>query len=239
MFAEEEAELLRGAADSPHALRDLVGRRVAGEPLEYILGWAEFFGLRIVVEPGVFIPRRRTELLVAEAVRDLPTGPTIVDLCCGAGALAAAVAAHADHPVVFASDIDPVAAECARRNLAPYRGAVFVGDLFTALPPDLRGRVDVLLVNAPYVPTADIAFLPAEAREHEPLVTLDGGAVGLDVIRRVIDDASTWLAPAGQLLFEVNERQADSAVAALVAGGLTSSVIEDDGTCVVVGTRPK
>ena len=236
VFAEAEAKLLLGAADSPEQLRQLVGRRATGEPLEYVVGWAEFHGLRIVVEPGVFVPRRRTELLVSVAL--LQPATTIVDLCCGAGALGAAVASRIPAARVYAADIDPVAVACARRNLAPYGGTVFLGDLYAALPEGLRGRVETLLVNAPYVPTADIAFLPPEAREHEPLVTLDGGVDGLDVLRRVIEEAPAWLAPGGRLLFEVNERQADIAVAVVAARGLAPAVVTDDGTCVVTGRQP-
>ena len=103
---------------------------------------------------------------------------------------------------LYAADVDPAAVRCARSNLAGAGGQVFEGDLFDPLPRDLRGRVDVLLANVPYVPTDAIALMPPEARDHEPRVTLDGGADGLDVMRRVSAGCSAWLAPGGHVLLE-------------------------------------
>ena len=116
---------------------------------------------------------------------------------------------------------------------------MYQGDLFDALPPALRGRVDVLLANAPYVPSREIGLLPAEAREHEPLVALDGGADGLDVQRRVAAEAARWLAPGGHLLVETSERQAARTAAAFADGGLTVRVTSSDElyATVVIGTR--
>ena len=105
---------------------------------------------------------------------------------------------------MHAADVDPAAVACARRNLPP----VYQGDLYAALPERLRGRVDLLVVNAPYVPTAAIATMPPEARDHEPRVALDGGADGLDVQRRVAADAPAWLRPGGALLIETGADQA-------------------------------
>jgi release factor glutamine methyltransferase len=238
VFAEEEAALLVAAAGSPDELAALVERRAGGLPLEQLLGWAEFCGLRIVVEPGVFVPRRRTELLVGEAAALAPPGAVVVDLCCGSGALGAALAAALPDAQVYAADIDPAAVACARRNLPPDR--VFAGDLFGALPAELRGRIDVLVVNAPYVPTDSVALMPPEARLYEAPVALDGGADGLAVQRRVAAGAPGWLAPRGHLLVETSERQAALTVAAFEAAGLAARVVRDeelDGTA-VVGRRP-
>jgi release factor glutamine methyltransferase len=238
VFAEEEAALLVAAAASPDELAALVERRAGGLPLEQLLGWAEFCGLRIVVEPGVFVPRRRTELLVGEAAALAPPGAVVVDLCCGSGALGAALAAALPDAQVYAADIDPAAVACARRNLPPDR--VFAGDLFGALPAGLRGRIDVLAVNAPYVPTDSVALMPPEARLYEAPVALDGGADGLTVQRRVAVGAPGWLAPRGHLLVETSERQAPLTVAAFEAAGLAARVVRDeelDGTA-VVGRRP-
>jgi release factor glutamine methyltransferase len=184
VFAEEEAALLEEAATTGPELEALAARRIAGEPLEQVVGWAEFAGLRIVVEPGVFVPRRRTEFLAAEAARLAAAVavagrvPVVVDLCCGAGAIGAAVASAAGPIDLIAADIDPAAVRAARRNLEPLGARVVEGDLFEALPSELRGRVDVLAVNAPYVPTEEIAMMPPEARDHEARVALDGGADG-------------------------------------------------------------
>ena len=194
VFAEDEARLLVSAARTPAELAAMVDRRVAGMPLEHVLGWAEFCGLRIAVEPGVFVPRRRTEFLVQQAEhllrracdpadRGLDQPPIVVDLCCGSGAVGAALAAALGRVDVHAVDIDPVAVLCAGRNLAAAGGRVYQGDLYEPLPAALRGRVDVLVANAPYVPTEAIGLMPPEARLHEPQPALDGGADGLDVIR--------------------------------------------------------
>ncbi|MGZ4777439.1 MAG: putative protein N(5)-glutamine methyltransferase, partial [Oryzihumus sp.] len=194
VFAEEEAALLVAAATG-HGLAALVRRRVAGEPLEQVLGWAEFCGQRFVVEPGVFVPRQRTRLLVREAVALARPGAVVLDVCCGVGAVGAAVAAAVPGAELWAADVDPVAVRCAERNLAAFGGRAFAGDLYDALPAGLRGRVDVLVANAPYVPTAEIAMMPPEARDHELTAALDGGADGVDVQRRVAAAAPDWLAP--------------------------------------------
>ncbi|MEU6239143.1 putative protein N(5)-glutamine methyltransferase, partial [Kitasatospora sp. NPDC047058] len=179
VFAEDEARILLDAAATPAELAAMVRSRAEGRPLEHVVGWAEFGGLRIAVEAGVFVPRRRSEFLVETAAGLTPGGALVVDLCCGSGALAAALAARVGRigrPVeVYAADVDAAAVGCARRNLAGVGARVFQGDLFDPLPTALRGRVDVLLANVPYVPTGDIALLPAEARVHEALPALDGG----------------------------------------------------------------
>jgi release factor glutamine methyltransferase len=287
-FAEDEARLLQEAAADDDRLRVLAGRRVAGEPLEHVLGWAEFCGLRIQVDPGVFRPRPRTEFLVEHAailvradnsgavvegpgdtvVRPGASGAVVegpdateprpgvwatvvVDLCCGSGALGVALATmlgRAEPPArdtdrgagsleLHAADLDPVAVACARRNVEPLGGHVHLGDLFEALPADLRGRVDVLLANVPYVPTGDLGLMPAEARLHEPVGTLDGGQDGLEVLRRVAAEAPRWLAPGGHLLTEASSRQAEAAADVLSSAGLTPSVVtsEEHDATVVVG----
>jgi release factor glutamine methyltransferase len=234
VFAEDEAHLLIGTARTADELSAMVERRAAGLPLEQVLGWAEFGGLRIAVDPGVFVPRRRTEFLVQQAVVLARPG-SIVDLCCGAGAIGAALAAAVDQAEVHAVDIDPAAAACARRNVPGY---VYQGDLYQPLPARLRGRVGILAANVPYVPTGEIGFLPPEARAHEPLAALDGGPDGLDVLRRVAAGAPGWLAPGGHLLIETSERQAPEAAAAFAASGLAVQVATsaDLDATVVIGT---
>jgi release factor glutamine methyltransferase len=215
VFAEDEAQLLVNAALTPAALEEMLGRRVAGLPLEQILGWAEFFGLRIAVEPGVFVPRRRTEFLVSKAIdlADCAGGsPVVIDLCCGSGAVAAALADAVSGLELYAADIDPAAVRYARRNIG-MAGTVFDGDLYAALPINLRGRVDVLMANAPYVPTGALGLMPPEARLHEPRAALDGGTDGLDIQRRVVDAAHEWLAPGGHLLVETGPRQLNETAA--------------------------
>ncbi|MEU4803881.1 putative protein N(5)-glutamine methyltransferase [Actinosynnema sp. NPDC023587] len=239
VFAEDEARLLLAAAGAPGAVAELVRRRVAGLPLEQVLGWAEFRGLRVAVEPGVFVPRRRTGFLVACAAAVARPGAVVVDLCCGSGAVGAALVAEAAVEL-YAADLDPVAVRCARRNVDPAR--VFEGDLFAALPDRLRGRVDVVVANAPYVPTSVIGTMPPEARDHEPLVALDGGHDGLAVQRRVVADAPGWLAPGGALLVETGERLAAGTLAAFRAAGFDAEVrrsAEVDATVVVGRATPR
>ncbi|MEV7548196.1 putative protein N(5)-glutamine methyltransferase [Amycolatopsis sp. NPDC089917] len=239
VFAEDEARLLRAEARTPAELDTMVRRRVDGEPLEVILGWAEFHGLRITVEPGVFVPRQRSELLVRHAVALAGPGAVVVDLCCGTGALGAAIATELPGIRLHAADIEPAAVRCARINVAEAGGEVFEGDLYEPLPASLRGHVDLLVVNAPYVPTDAIAMMPPEARDHEPRVALDGGHDGVEVHRRVAAEASQWLAPGGHLLVETGETQSANTAKAMADNGLTPEVITDDDlyATIVVGAR--
>jgi len=239
--------LLISAAQTPDDLAAMVRRRAAGLPLEHVLGWAEFCGLRIAVDPGVFVPRRRTEFLARQAATlaheaAVPAShrAVVVDLCCGSGAVGAVLAAALDGAELHAVDLDPAAVRCARRNLAAVGGQVYKGDLYEPLPAALRGRVVILVANAPYVPTGAIALQPPEARLHEPRVALDGGADGLDVLRRVIAGAPRWLAPDGGLLVETSERQAAQADEAVTRAGLIPRVASSDelSATVVIGTRP-
>jgi release factor glutamine methyltransferase len=231
VFAEDEAEMLISAATDRAGLDAMVARRAAGEPIEYVVGWAEFCGRRVLVEPGVFVPRVRTEVLAGQAVLAAAQGMGgvgVVDLCCGSGAIGLVVASSVRGVRLVASDVDPVAVACARRNLRPYTDEVFAGDLFAPLPADLRGFVDVLVTNVPYVPSRAIALLPSEAREHEPRTALDGGPDGLDVLRRIAHEAPRWLATGGRLLMEASAEQADEACAVLERVGLRPEVVVDD-----------
>ena len=278
VFAEDEAALLIEAASTGPVLEEMIGRRVRGEPLEHVIGFAEFCGLRVAVEPGVFVPRQRTQLLVREATALLEPNPTrrtattearprtaepdpgrppatqatvqpraashgagiVVDLACGSGAVGAAVATAVPGIALYAVDIEAAAVRCARRNLAPFGARVHQGDLFAPLPEELRGHVTVLVANVPYVPSEAVDLLPSEAREHEPLVALDGGPDGLDVMRRVTAAAPGWLAPGGHVLFETGIDQVEAALAALAAAGLAPTVVHDEElyATVVIGRAP-
>jgi release factor glutamine methyltransferase len=247
VFAEDEAQLLLSEAPSTAELAVWVERRVSGEPLECIIGWAEFCGLHIAVDPGVFVPRRRTELLVSEAaalLRDrslLPASASssaVVDLCCGSGAVGVALAARASLGELHLADIDPLAVQCARRNVAAVGGQVHQGDLYAALPARLRRQVQLIVVNAPYVPTGALPTMPPEARVHEPSRSLDGGVDGLDLHRRIIREAPEWLDPNGHLVIESSEPQAAGTAAVMAVAGFAARTVhseELDGT-IVVGT---
>jgi release factor glutamine methyltransferase len=226
VFAEEEAELLVEAAVTAEELESLVVRREAGEPLEQLVGSVEFCGLRLLVAPGVFVPRQRTALLVDEVADLVGPGDVVVDLGCGVGAIAAAVLDRVPGVEVYAADVDPAAVACARRNLPPDR--VFEGDLYAPLPVGLRGRVAVVAANAPHVPTDSIALMPREARDHEHRVALDGGPDGLAVQRRVIAAASGWLRPGGHVVVETGRSQLDATSEAMREAGLTVHIRADD-----------
>lgn len=240
VFAEDETRLLLSEARTPAALAAMVDRRAAGFPLEHVIGWADFCDIRIAVEPGVFIPRRRTEFLVHKAAAFAKPEDIVVDLCCGTGAVGAALASTLGWIKLYATDIDPASVRCARRNITFDGGHVYEGDLYEPLPIKLRGRVNILIANAPYVPTELIGLLPHEARVHEALVALDGGADGLAVHRRVATEAPHWLAPGGHLLVETSKRQALQTVDLFAQYGLIPQVeyYDELDATVIIGTRP-
>ena len=228
VFAEDEAGLLLSAARTPAELVAMVDRRSAGLPLEQVLGWAEFCGLRIAVEPGVFVPRRRTEFLVRQAVAVARPPLVAVDMCCGSGAVGAALAAALTRVEVYAVDIDPAAVRCARRNLAACGGQAYEGDLYEPLPVTLQGRVDVLVANAPYVPTEAISLMPPEARLHEPRVALDGGPDGLDAYRALAAQAQRLLTPDGRLVVELGSGQHADVSRLFTMAGLAVGPVRHD-----------
>lgn len=251
VYPEDEAAILWEAAGTPEELAGMLAHRVAGFPLECIVGWARFRGLRIAVAAGVFVPRLRTEFLVERALAVLRAGdrapgsspprlPIVLDLCCGSGAVGAALAHESGGLELHAADIDPAAVACAARNLKALKGHAHCGDLFLAIPSRLRGTVDVIVANAPYVPTAEIAFMPAEARLHEPDTALNGGVDGLEIQRRIAAQAPAWLRPGGSLLMETSTRQAAASAGIMAAHGFSVTIAhsEDlDGT-VVTGCGP-
>ena len=239
VFAEDEAQLLISAARTPKDLTAMVDRRVAGLPLEHVIGWTKFCGLRIAVDPGIFVPRNRTEFLVRQAAALTRPGSVVVDLCCGSGALGAVLAAMQERIELYASDIDPAAVRCALRNVTAAGGYVYEGDLYEPLPVILQDHIDVLVANVPYVPTEAIGLLPPEARIHEARVALDGGTDGLDIQRRVAAEAPLWLAPGGHLLIETSEQQAPHTVEIFTHNGLIPQVAhsEELDATVVIGTK--
>jgi release factor glutamine methyltransferase len=225
-------------------LERMVARRVAGEPLQYVIGWAPFGRLRLQVGPGVFVPRPETELVAERAAAHLAAAPEprlAVDLCTGCGAIACFLASEVPAARVLATELDPVALDWAARNFRGRRVELLAGDLDRPLPRDLEGQVDVLVANVPYVPAAAIPLLPRDVREHEPLLALDGGPDGLDVLRRVVEAAPRWLAPGGWLVCEIGDDQGEAAAALLAGAGLADVVVRRDLTDrnrMVEGRRP-
>ncbi|AIY00712.1 hypothetical protein ART_1113 [Arthrobacter sp. PAMC 25486] len=239
------------AAGPGDRLAQMLEQRRQGIPLEHIVGWAEFCGRRVAVVPGVFVPRKRSEFLVEQALAVLahsvradtdtdavaaPLRPVIVDLCCGTGALGAAIACALPECELHAADIDATAVACAAGNIAPFGGRAHCGDLFAALPKHLRGRIDVIVANAPYVPAAAIAFMPQEARLHEPDIALNGGADGLALHRRIAEQAGAWLRPGGTVLLECSEKQASRSAAILAGHGFVTGTAVSEALDGVVVT---
>lgn len=248
VFAEDEADILLSCARDEDLLAELVARRVAGIPLEQVVGWADFCGVRITVADRVFVPRARTALLVDEATRIVEARrssgvrrPVIVDLCCGSGAVGAVLALRVPDVELHAADIDPAAVRCARSNVTALsiKAEVHEGDLYAALPDRLRGRIDLLAANVPYVPTDEVRLLPAEARLHEHRYALDGGPDGLQVLRRVAGAAPAWLSAGAAVLVEVTRAQACAATEAFSVCGLRVEVVSRDEpeATVVIGYR--
>jgi release factor glutamine methyltransferase len=215
----------------------LVDLRASGLPLEYVLGFTMFCGLRIEVKRGVFVPRQRTEFLVQQAQALTRNGDIVVDLCCGSGAVGAAIATNLNQILLHSVDIDPIAVQCASNNITNIGGNVYEGDLYHGLPYWLRGRVNIIVANVPYVPTDLIQLLPQEARLYEPKWAFDGGKDGLDLQRKAAEKAPHWLAPGGHLLVETSEMQAAQTLKIFANAGLTTKIARDDelDATVVIG----
>lgn len=224
MAAEEEAAALRAAAGDADELEALVRRRTAGEPLAWLVGGVDFCGLWVRVHPGVYVPRWQTEALAERAASLLPPEGVAVDLCTGAGAIAAVLRARRPAATVIATDIDPGAVACARANGLD----AVLGDLDAPLPPALRSAVDVITAVVPYVPTDELVFLPRDVVAFEPRRALDGGPDGVEVLAALVERSARWLRPGGWLLLEIGGRQAATVAAGMKAAGLGEiSILHD------------
>ena len=236
MAPEGEAAQLVAAAADVDELEALVRRREAGEPLAWLVGAVDFCGLRVRVHPGGYVPRWQTEALARRAASLLPLAGTAVDLCTGAGGIAAVLQAGRPGATVAATDIDPAAVACAQENGVP----ALVGDLDAPLPPALLGKVDVMTAVVPYVPTEKLTFLPRDVVAFEPRRALDGGPGGLDALVRVVRCSPRWLRPGGWLLLEVGGRQAPTVAAIMEAAGFDRIAVlqdEDGGDRAIEGQR--
>jgi release factor glutamine methyltransferase len=226
----------------------LVRRRATGEPIALIKGYTEFRGLELLVRPGVFVPRDASEFLAEQAIRRLRgrRRPVHVDLATGAGTVAVAVAHAVRRATVVGTDISQTAVRLARRNAERLRvRARFVrGDLFGGLPKELRGRVDVITLHPPYVPSREVRDLPEEIRDWEPEHTLtDRSRDGLSLITRTAREAPAWLSADGWLLLEVSTDRVADVKRVLAASGFRDARSTKGGplpiTRVIVARRPR
>ncbi len=207
--------------------RELVKRRAGGEPTAYLTGAREFFGHRLAVDPRVLIPRPETEQLAELGLAALAEGGSALDLGTGSGALAIALSLGRPGAAVTAVDLSPEALEVARANATALGAAVtfLAGDLYAPLPPEQR--FDVIVSNPPYLPTGELAGLQREV-QREPRLALDGGADGLDLLRRVVAGAPARLATGGLLLLEMHESHLESLPALCLAAGFASAEVRRD-----------
>jgi release factor glutamine methyltransferase len=213
-----EADALVAASDEGvGSIDDLIARRLEGEPLAWIIGSVTFCGVRVRIDPGVFVPRPHTEALARRAAELLPADGIAVDLCTGSGAVATVLRSSHPQATVVGTDVDPVAIACARDNGVD----AILGDLDGPLPLSLRGRVDLLTAVVPYVPTEELHLLPRDVLAHEPRRALDGGSRGTTLLVRAAEAAAGWLRPGGTVLLELGGDQAHKITRILADLGFT------------------
>lgn len=223
--ADEADALTAASAGDATRLEELLGRRLTGEPLAWITGSVTFCGTEIRVDPGVYVPRWHTEALALRAAARCPAAGVAVDLCTGSGAVAATIRRLRPAARVVATDLDERAVACARANGVE----TYSGDLFAAVPPDLKGRVDVLVAVVPYVPERELQYLHRDTLTFETTLAYLGGVDGTDVLRRVVTGAPAWLRPGGALLLELGGRQPELVRDDLTRYGYTAvTVLRDD-----------
>lgn len=222
--AEADA-LLKASSEGRGPIEELIARRLRGESLAWITGSVLFCGLHVRIDPGVFVPRPHTEALALRAVSLLPAVGIAVDLCTGSGAVAAVLGSARPRATVVATDVDPVAVACARRNGV----RALAGDLDEPLSPSLRGRVDVMTAVVPYVPTGELHLLPRDVLANEPRRALDGGRRGTAVLVRAAEAAARWLRAGGSVLLELGGEQAGEVATTLADVGFSEIRVHRDG----------
>jgi release factor glutamine methyltransferase len=211
-------------------LRGLVKRRRAREPVAYLRGEREFYGRTFRVDKRVLVPRPDTEILVEVALarsRAWSLSARVLDLCTGSGCVAITLARQRPTTQVRATDISADALDVARDNalrLGAYNVSFAQGDLFASA----RGQYELITANPPYIPSGDIATLQADVRDHEPRLALDGGADGLDFVRRIVDDAPTHLVPGGVLALEIGAGEAADTAKILADRGFAQIEVAKD-----------
>lgn len=195
-------------------MRDLVRRRATLEPVAYLVGFREFFGLDFEVELGVLIPRPDTESLVVTALEVLKelSLPSVLDICTGTGCVPIAIASNCETATLTAIELDNHVHQIAQRNIVKHdltnRISLLQGDLFNPLSSD--ATFDMITANPPYVTDQEMDTLQPDVRLHEPQLALRGGADGLDIVRRLIAESPPWLTDGGTLLLEIGDQQSDA-----------------------------
>jgi release factor glutamine methyltransferase len=205
----------------------MLARRVKGEPLAWIVGSTLFCGVRVLVHPGVYVPRWQSEPLVHRAAARLSHGGRVVDLCTGSGALAIGVKSLAPIAEVVGTELDPLACACARANGVE----VYEGELDSALPQAMYGTVDLVIGVVPYVPSDELVNLPRDVLAYEPRIALDGGHDGTEFLCRALRSASELLRDGGVVLLELGGSEDEAIRSALADAGFdrVESILDEDG----------
>lgn len=234
------------SAEGERLLAALVERRITGSPLAHLTGRQSFLGVELLAGPEALVPRIETEILGRTAL-DLvrrTEGALVIDLCTGAGNLAAGVAVAEPRLRIHAADLSAAAVGLARANMiyldAADRVTLHEGDLFDALPDELQGTADVVICNPPYISSAKVGEMPAEISEHEPRLAFDGGSLGLSIVGRLVQEAPTWLRPGGWLCFEIGLGQGpywQKRVLRFPGWAEVGAVEDDDGNVRVITAR--
>jgi release factor glutamine methyltransferase len=224
---EEAEELLECSRGDDLILASMIERRLRGEPLAWITGFAMFCGSKLRIDRGVYVPRWQSEPLARRAAVRLPAHGTAIDLCTGSGAIAKTLHVARPRARVVASDIDDRAVHCALSNGVE----VYGGDLFESLPRDLEGTVDVVVGVVPYVPTRSLALLPRDTLVFESTLSYDGGEDGVQILRRVVRESGRFLRPGGTLLIELGGDEIELLQDELVGQHFTEvdTLFDDDG----------
>ncbi len=224
---EEAEELLEYAEGDDLVLASMIERRLRGEPLAWITGFALFCGMKIRIDRGVYVPRWQSEPLARRAATRLPARGIAIDLCTGSGAIAKILQLARPNARILASDLNDGAVQCASSNGVE----VYPGDLFEPLPRGLERTVDVVVGIVPYVPTKSMSLLSRDTLTFESTLSYDGGNDGADVLRRVVSDSSRYLRSGGALLIELGGDQVDVLMGDLIRHRFTDikTLIDDEG----------
>ena len=210
----------------------LADRRMRREPLQLVLGGTSFRGHPLTLRPGVFIPRPETELVVELVLAVVPAGGVVVETCAGSGAIACAIAVERPDLRVMAIDSDPAAVDLTVENAADLGAKIDVrrGELLGPVPPALRGRVDVVVANPPYLAADEVADLEPEVGDWDPRAALVAGPTGHEVSDALLASAPRYLTPGGSLVLELDERRVSETAVRARAAGLVSVETHDDLT---------